>query len=266
MNQDQVKEKLLQLRGDVSDFTLLFSGKQSNRVDGLYKPETKEIIIHNKNHETDNEIIYTAIHEFAHHIQFEENHILRNAKSHSTTFWTIFHKLLYEAEQKGIFTNFFKSDDEFVELTRSIKENYLSKHGNLMKEFGNLLLKAMELCQKKNVSFEDYLSRELLMNKSDVHNIIKISQTGIDPSIGYDNMVMLSKIKDEDKKNRMEESLLNNTVTPEIIKEEIKKEKRPADRLEFLMSEKVRLERTIQTLESNLKSVKEKIEEIKEKN
>jgi hypothetical protein len=264
MNQEQVKEKLLKLKNDIPEFSLIFSGKKSKRVDGLYKPDTKEIIIHNKNHKTENELIYTAIHEFAHHVQFCENPLQRTARSHNTVFWTIFHKLLYQAEQDSIFVNIFKSDPEFADLTRNIKDNFLSKHGNLMKEFGKLLLKAMDLCLNKNVSFEDYLSRELLMDKTEVKNIIKVSQAKVDPSVGYDNMVMLSKIKDEDKKSQMEKAMLDNKISPPMIKEEFKKkEPRPLDKLEFLMSEKVKLERTIKTLEDNLKNVKEKIDELK---
>ena len=65
MNQDQVKEKLLQIDGEVADFSVVFSGKTSKKVDGLYHPEKQEIVIHNKNFEDDNALIYTAVHEFA---------------------------------------------------------------------------------------------------------------------------------------------------------------------------------------------------------
>jgi hypothetical protein len=37
MNQEQVKEKLFQLNKNVEDFSLLFSGKKSRKVNGLYK-------------------------------------------------------------------------------------------------------------------------------------------------------------------------------------------------------------------------------------
>ena len=53
MNVDQLKEKLLMLEPNAGDFLLVFSGKTSKKVHGLYKPETKEIIIHNKNFNED---------------------------------------------------------------------------------------------------------------------------------------------------------------------------------------------------------------------
>ena len=59
MNQTQVKDILLRLKDDVQEFTVIFSGKKSTKVDGLYKPLTREIIIHNKNTEDENAIVYT---------------------------------------------------------------------------------------------------------------------------------------------------------------------------------------------------------------
>ena len=68
MNQSQIKDLLLRLEEDVEEFSVIFSGKKSLKVDGLYKPESREIIIHNKNTEDQNAIFYTSVHEFAHHI------------------------------------------------------------------------------------------------------------------------------------------------------------------------------------------------------
>ena len=64
MNQDQVKERLLQLEQVKTDFMVTFSGKNSKKVDGLYYPDKREIIIHNQNFVDDNQLMYTAIHEF----------------------------------------------------------------------------------------------------------------------------------------------------------------------------------------------------------
>ena len=82
MNQDQVKEKLLAIEDAPLEFSVIFSGKRSKKVNGLYKPDTREILIHNKNFQggsggekaqgatatADNLLIYTAIHEYAHHL------------------------------------------------------------------------------------------------------------------------------------------------------------------------------------------------------
>ncbi|MGP1510875.1 MAG: hypothetical protein ACTTIU_10140, partial [Treponema lecithinolyticum] len=67
MNCEQVKNILLSIENTDLDFEMIFSGKESKKVNGLYKPETREIILHNKNFKTDNQLVYTAIHEYTHH-------------------------------------------------------------------------------------------------------------------------------------------------------------------------------------------------------
>ena len=63
---------LLDIQESKLDFTVTMTGKESKRVNGLYKPETREILLHNKNFKTDNELIYTAVHEYTHHLINEE--------------------------------------------------------------------------------------------------------------------------------------------------------------------------------------------------
>ena len=65
MNQDQVKEKLLQIDSEVVDFSVIFSGKNSKKVDGLYHPEKQEIVIHNKNFSDDNMVRALSVFEWS---------------------------------------------------------------------------------------------------------------------------------------------------------------------------------------------------------
>ena len=194
MNQEQVIEKLLQLNNTVDDFAVTFTGKKSKKLDGLYKPEKREIIIHNKNFNNDNALIYTAIHEFAHHIHFTQSMVPISARAHTNQFWNIFHKLLFIAEEKGIFVNIFKKEKRFIELTKNIKEKFLSANGHLMKEFGKLLMDAYDLCLEYNVSFEDYVDRELQLHRSIAKTLMKFNSLNINPEIGYENMKILSII------------------------------------------------------------------------
>ena len=71
MNQDQVKSILLQVEESPAPFSLVFSGKANKKVNGLYKPDTAEIVLHNKNFESDNQLLYTALHEYAHHLHYQ---------------------------------------------------------------------------------------------------------------------------------------------------------------------------------------------------
>ncbi len=94
MNQDQLKDILLSIEDAPLDFSLLFSGKQSNKVNGLYKPESREIIIHNRNFNDDNLLIYTAIHEYAHHLHACSRGGNLSSRAHTAEFWAVFHRLL----------------------------------------------------------------------------------------------------------------------------------------------------------------------------
>ena len=49
MNQDTVKDILLQIADTELEFSVTFTGKTSKKVNGLYNPDTHEIILHNKN-------------------------------------------------------------------------------------------------------------------------------------------------------------------------------------------------------------------------
>ena len=122
MNQDQLKEQLLILESQVDHFSVIFSGKSSKKVDGLYHPEKREIIIHNKNMTTDSEILYTGIHEFAHHIHFSRSAVPVSNRSHTGAFWDIFHTLLLKAEELGMYNSPFETLEEFLNLTEKIKK------------------------------------------------------------------------------------------------------------------------------------------------
>ena len=63
---------LLDIQETKLEFSVVQSGKESKRVNGLYKPDTREIILHNKNFKTDNQVVYTAVHEYTHHLINEE--------------------------------------------------------------------------------------------------------------------------------------------------------------------------------------------------
>ena len=86
--------------------------------------------------------MYTAIHEFAHHIQFTTATSPVSCRAHTNRFWDILHRLLFEAEKKGIYENVFAKDRRFAGLTARIRDEFLAKNGHLMKELGGLLSEA----------------------------------------------------------------------------------------------------------------------------
>lgn len=262
MNQDQLKDKLLQLDDTVIDFAVIFSGKESKKVNGLYKPENKEIIIHNKNFNNDNALVYTAIHEFAHHIQFTTSAVPVSTRAHTSLFWNILHNLLYEAEKKGIYQNVFKTTAEFMELTKKIKEKFLSANGELMKEFGQYLMKAQKLCIDNQVNFDDYADRELNLHHTSAKTIMRCASRDINPKIGYENMKIVAGIKDEHKAKQAEQDFIQGE-SPDMVKMKYKPTPRPENTLEYLESEKVRVEASIKRLEKKLIELEKRIAEVK---
>jgi hypothetical protein len=262
MNQDQVKEKLLRLDSGAGDFSVIFTGKTSKKVDGLYYPDRKEIIIHNKNFDEDSQLIYTAIHEFAHHLQHVRAVEPISTRAHTTRFWDIFHKLLFSAEQKGIYVNVFKKDARFIDLTKKIRDNYLSVNGHLMKELGALLTEAYELCSAHKASFEDYVDRELLLHRTSARLLMKIHAFNVSPDIGYENMKTVAGMKDAPARARAEEAF-SEGKTSDMVKAETTARGRAEGTLDMLVQERDRLARSIEQMAKKLAKVERKINEMK---
>lgn len=280
MTNERIKEILLDLEGTEIDFFVTQTGKSSKKVNGLYYPETHEILLHNKNFEqdgmvSDNLLIYTAIHEYTHHKLSEELfsvmgvNAIYNAKSHTQKFWAKFDALLTIAEQKGYYKLSLETSKELQELTEKIKTEYLEKNGQMMREFGELLIRAHTLCKEANIRYEDYIDRILCLSKAEATSLKRVAQVPIDTKIGYDNMKTLSKIDDADERKLAQNNLLaGHSVASvrQMLTEHMKKKKEDEDdegdesdkdekKLQKLTAEKNRIERAITNLEKRLKIV-----------
>ena len=148
MNQSQVKTLLEEVRPTAAPFQVVLSGRKNRRVNGLYKPETREIVLHNRNFASDNELVYTALHEYAHHLQFSTPPLPRSARTHTIRFWSLFHGLLADAERAGLYRSPFDQLEDFRRLTARIKEKIIAPNGALMKELGRLLGKLVDTLEQ----------------------------------------------------------------------------------------------------------------------
>ena len=263
MNQDQVKAKLLAIEESPLEFFLIFTGKKSKKVNGLYKPDTYEILIHNNNFsgenrsEQDNLLLYTAIHEYAHHIHACSRGGKLSSRSHTAEFWAIFHGLLEKAEAQGIYQNVFSGSPELTKLTENIREEFLKKNGALIKELGKLLLRAKELCDAAGGRWEDYIDRVLRLPRQAANLAVRMHQYNLNPQTGADNMRFLATISNEEKRNTAEAALLSGK-SPDTVKNAMRTEtnEEPRTRLE---KEKLRLERTIASLMRRLEEVEKEL-------
>jgi hypothetical protein len=264
VSNEQIKKVLLQLRKTDQDFTVILSGKKSRKVHGLYKPESREIIIHNRNFTSDNEMMYTAIHEYAHHLQFTGPDAPVSARTHTTAFWNLLHTLLFEAEQKGIYTNPFEAIPEFRTLTRQIREKFLAGSGSLMKELGRLLIEANALCTKHGTSFSDYLDRALALPRTSAQVIMKSHTLDLDPRVGFENMRTLAAIRDEASRGHAQEELREGH-SPDMVKLKYLGGQKPQkDKRAALQEERARIEKTISRMKKRLAEIEKRIAEMAE--
>lgn len=253
MNQDKAKEILLQLEEPRTEFSLVFSGKESSLVNGLYKPQSREIIIHNRNFSSENQLIYTAIHEYAHHLHCERKG-LASGRAHTNEFWLIFHELLVKAEGLGLYRNVFDEEPEFVQLTARIRDSCISENGRLMLEFGKLMIQAQDLCKKYQTRFEDYVDRALGLPRATANSAMKAAVYEMDPDVGWDGMKMAAGIRDPERRSGAVEALKSG-FSPAAVKARFSAVQEPEETADRLAKEKARIERTISRLNERLEEI-----------
>ncbi len=262
MNQAEVKDILLELENNVPEFTVIFTGKESKRVDGLYKPESCEILIHNKNFQDDNALLYTAIHEYAHHVHFSRYPEEVTRRAHTNRFWDLFHSLLSDAEDKGIYKSLFDNDKDFQLLTKRIKSEYLEKNGHLMKGFGKLLIEALDLCREKHAVFEDYAERILGMTRGSARSMMKVYALDVDESLGFENMKVVASIKDPKERNEAVESFKEGKTPPQVRQHIKESRSEPEPTMGRLEAQKRRLKKNISNLQEKLENVDRQLGEL----
>ncbi|MBQ4498483.1 MAG: hypothetical protein II973_13395 [Spirochaetaceae bacterium] len=257
MNQDQVKEILLKIEDTELDFSVTFTGKESKKVNGLYKPDTHEILLHTKNFKTDNQLIYTAIHEYAHHLIAEQDPLKCSGRAHTNEFWAKFHELLEKAEQQGLYVLGLENAPELEALTEDLRKNYLEANGQLMIEFGKKLSKAYELCESAGIRYEDYLDRVLKLPRAAAQSISKVSKAEPAAALGFDNMKLVASLPASKQKEAESELLAGKT--PDTVRFMMKKKSEETDKKQALEREKKRIEKTIAQLSQRLELIEENL-------
>ena len=267
MTNDRIKEILLDIYETELDFTVTQTGKESKRVNGFYKPDTHEIFLHNLNFKSENQLIYTAVHEYTHHVVTEQKlkfdpSYSCNSKVHTQEFWAKFGELLGIAEQKGYYSLGWESNPELKALTEDIKENYLAKNGQLMLDFGKKLSRAWELCKEADIRYEDYIDRVLCLPRNAAKDIRKVGAVEVNPAIGFENMKVVASVKKKDDRADLEQEFLQGGKSPSTVRELMKQkssQSKSEDAKTKLERERSRLEKTIAQLTQRLEYVEESL-------
>ncbi|MDR2900700.1 MAG: hypothetical protein LBV20_04195 [Treponema sp.] len=255
MNQDQVKEELQKLYDSSVDYVVIFSGKKSIRVNGLYKPSSKEIIIHNRNFANDNLLMYTAIHELAHHILMTEKG-KKSTRAHTQEFWATFHDLLDAAKEREIYQPLIDCDTKFlIEEARDISK----KIAELQRDLGKILLRIQKSCEENGLRYEDIVDREIQISKISAKTAMTAFQIG-DQGVGYEIQNEAAKQQNEEKRAAIIAAAHEgkSVVQAKTAISSTKSLSNEDESLE-LVREKKRIERTIESLNRRLTEIEEQL-------
>ncbi len=254
MNQESVKEILLSLADTKRDFTVIFTGKKSMKVNGLYKPGTAEILLHNKNFTQDNQLLYTAIHEYAHHLRVESG--ASSSRAHDITFWSLFNTLLDDAEAKGIYQRIRSAS-----IQKKIDEAKALQHEILLleKRLGVLLQEIHETSEAEAIRYEDIIQHDLQLSLVTVKKMRAISTLPAQKieSLSLDAARVLISTKGNDQRII---GAIESGKSIAQIKTTTKTQ--PTSRDEELEKEKRRIEKTITALNERLRRIVNELGEI----
>jgi prefoldin subunit 5 len=267
MNQDEVRDKLLRLRSCAEPFAVIFSGKKSKRINGLYKPSRKEIIIHNLNFINDegaldeNALIYTAIHELAHHVQFTELGE-RGTRCHTQLFWSCFHDLLAGAERQGTYR--LEPGPEAEALAEKARK-LSSAIAALQRELGKALMDLGEACRAQGVRYEDVVQRTVQLTPSTARKAVEAATLGIHEGdeIGVDQQAAALGARSPEAREAMLAGAREGKTVEQIKRLAVAARSGPEERLDRLERERERLERTIHSLERTIHSLEHRLSLVK---
>ena len=252
MTNEQIKTNLQKLFDCKTDFTVIQTGKKSSKVNGLYNPATCEIILHNLNFSTDNEIVYTAIHELTHHVLTTEKDV-KSSKSHSGIFWATFYDFLDKAIELGLYSrNRSDETNNLIEQAKEIQKEII----NAQKKLGEIIGKLFDSCTKNNERVEDVIEHDLQITRSKAKELMKVQ--------GNETTDELSKIVNSAKDVMIKaaaQKAVDDGKTVEQVKAIAKQKAKAVDddleNPEWLRREKKRLETQIERLNDRLVQVEE---------
>lgn len=250
MTNEEIKSNLKKLFDCKEDFTVTQTGKKSNKVNGLYKSATHEILLHNLNFNTSNELMYTAVHEFTHHYFTTEKD--KKGGRHNGLFWATFYDFLEKAISHGFYERTRSEETQkLIDEAKEIQKAIIDAQTKL----GEALSKIIESCDRNNERTEDVIEHDLQItrNKSKEYLKMRNSDTNSDEMAKVINSAKDVIIKAAAQK------AADEGKTVEQVKQ-IAKTKPVDDDLEGpdqLRREKNRLENQIERLNDRLVQVKE---------
>lgn len=252
MTNEEIKKKLEMLQRSDEDFTVVQTGKANAKVNGVYKVEEREIVLNNKNFSNDNALMFTAIHEYAHHV-------LRDEKGgHTQRFWAVFYDMVDAAVEKGIYSR--ERSEQVNRLTEEIKKMQ-AEISAMQKKMGEKIRELYDAAGQGGERFEDIIEHDCQMTLSKSKTMLNMA-AGPD---GYtDEMAKaVAKVNNYGKQqDALEAVAAGKTVyqVKETGKSGGKQDKQEEHKYEKLVKEKKRIEKIIGELEQRLSVIEELID------
>jgi hypothetical protein len=175
MKEQEVKALLCKIRTPPRDFVLQFTHRRHRRINGTYTLADHLIKINNLNFLREDALLYTAIHEYAHHLQY----CARGKTSHNREFWTLFHDLLDEAIAKGL-TASPPTTDKITEVETELR-GLLREHADIEVRIAERMRALHTECAEIGVRTEFLVERRLQLP----NNAARIYQKCASGSMGY---------------------------------------------------------------------------------
>ena len=252
MTNDTIKSNLQKLFACKVDFTVIQTGKKSDKVNGFYKPDSREIFLHNKNFVSDNELMYTAIHELTHHVLTTEKQV-KTARCHSGIFWSTFYDFLDLAVEYKLYSRERSAETSMLIAQAQQLQELITK---TQKELGKVISNIYSSCLAHNDRVEDVLEHDLQLSRKKSKELIAMK--AIDKSYSDEMTKVISSAKEDQRQAVINAAEIGKTV--EQVKSIAKQKPDVDDDLENptqLKREKIRLKKTIERLNDRLVHVEE---------
>jgi hypothetical protein len=264
MTDAEVKAALLELHECKVDFTVSNWDRANKRVNGFYKygatSDQHEIFLYGRNFKTDDQLFFTAMHEYAHHIMITEKGAT-GSRSHTNAFWATLHELAGIAEAKGLYTNPVKA--EGMAAVDANLTDLIRQSGEILKAIGRALIEAQAACNQAGVRFEDYVMRDLKQTLPWAQMCMKAAGYDLPAELGAENIKTVAAIKSGDERAAVVASL-EGELSPHQVKAARAAANKPEDVVQRLELEKKRLAKTISHLVTRLDEVEAALAQVAE--
>jgi hypothetical protein len=248
MTAQQVREQLLKVYEGKEAFSVSFQ-RLPKTLYGKYLPLTRSIVVDPGKMANEGMLMYTALHELAHHI-CDHDKGQEAKRPHTKLFWGIYHTLLDRAEEAGIYE---RSRDEAVMTLVERARAKDREAAALQRELGGVLRELWETCEARGVRPEDAMERQAGFSRKTWQALLGAAnlegQEGIG-LLGQDAQERAVRLRNKD--GPLRDLFAGYLAGLSMAQLDLGKEPRDADMLKKLEAERADLDRKIQRLQERL--------------